>query len=1802
MTDAPYQDTHPPRDLVGLSEWLLGERSWNAPARGEISERTRRLLRLTVCCLVLAALPFLTRPGQIIADTKIDLAVNPARFLSRALQVWDPTQFGQLQDQAYGYFFPVGPFFVLGKLMDLPAWVVQRLWIAAILIAAFIGVIRLCRRLGIGTPGSQIVAGFAYALSAPMLSELGVLSSEVLPAAMMPWILLPIVRSVQDWPTMSRAAKIRAAAQSATAVALCSGVNAAATFAVLVPAGIYLLAAPRPCPRWRIMSYWVPAVILASSWWIYPLLMLDKYGVSILPYTESAAVTTSVTSLSNSLRGTEDWISYLVVNGQPWWPVAYRVANGTLPILLTGLIAGLGITGLLGRRMPERRFMLIVLLLGVFVILSGYVSGLGNPVAAHLDHAINGPLSPFRNVRKFDPLIRLPIALGLASLVGSAKFPRPQKALALLSSGAIAALALPAYTSGITTPGAFPSVPSYWTQAANWLNQRAGSQAVLELPGARFGQYTWGSPMDDIMEPLSTVDWASSQLSAIGSVGNTRVLEAIDQQMAAGEGSPGLTQLMARMGIKYVLVRNDLLRSDLRGAWPARIHQALAESPGIAKVASFGKLPVGTNSPDDAVSDFDSYYLPVEIYKVSGAEPVASVQPTSSTLRVYGAPESLITLGDQGLLGNRPVLLDSGSPQIHASSTVVTDSLRRRTRNFGEIRDDYSQTLTAHDPATTFEAADDYTEPSWQPYMATAAYHGIANVTASSSDADYDAVPQQSATGRLPYAALDQNLGTFWESGSLNGPVGQWIKVSYNSPRDPGTIKVAFVDNRAIGPQVTQVEVSTAAGHVTDNVKVTGQYQTLRVPPGASRWLQITVTGVFDPPNPDVGRQVAIAEISIPGITATRTIVAPDVSVPGGGDPTDVVLSKAEPQPSGCMQTSARWVCNPSLIKPTEEQFGFNHTFTLQQPVTASLTGTAVLTNPNLIERYAFPGNNQPQVTGSSYYTADPEDLPSSAFDGNTSTSWVASPADSHPTLTIRWQKSVTVSSLTITRPPAASGPLQVQITGSGKQTFTTLVPASGKVRIAPMRTDSLTFTFTPSQAPLQITNVAIPGVKQLGANPNWTFQLGCGLGPQIKVDGVSVPTKVSGTFGDVLEGRPLSYSACSAVSLAGGSNEVIEPQTDAFSVQAAVLNTSGVISGAGAGGTGVTGTGVTGTAAGSTGPGSTAAKTTAPAPAQTAAAASVPSEHVDTVKWTDSSRVVRVTAASQSYLEVNQNFNTGWQATAGGRTLQPVELDGWRQAWILPAGTDGLVTMTYLPQASYSTALLGGLAAAALVMLIALVPLGRRWRAGPLRGPGAAPATGQAPYDPAGTDGYGTYQPRPSPRFYAQPPDPPAPGKPRNSRFTFGVLLLAGVAVTPVVGLWIGGLPGALLLPITMVIFVPALARRGHGLISRVVADPAVAVVLLVTASLVDAIGSGLNASGGAGGGVITSTTNTVPELLCLVIVGRVAAALALPDQALDQAALDQAVPEQAVPDRTAADPAFRERPGPDWEQQPVPDRAPADRARRSRFQPGRVPPENWPPPSVRDPGQPLPGPRPSDRKPARLMSAEPGPAHRPGPAGPGLPGPGLPGPGLPGPGPAGRPVPPDPSVTGPRPARRPVPSGPGVTGPHPARRARPAAGPGLPGPGLPDPGLAPRPGLPGPGLEPRPGLGGPGPDEPSRPGRHGRTPARPLPPLANPDLADTDTLPAIGRGWPRAADGADDTMPTASSEGRHGRRHAGYVPADDALPSGPSAPSIASGGRHGRRHAQEPGTDPGWVTDPGPEDPSPRGRRRANPEDPRR
>ena len=178
-------------------------------------------MRLAAVCALLTAAAFLQDPGRIVTDTKLDLAIDPGGWLSRALSLWEPNGWlGQVQNQAYGYLCPLGPFHWLFQAAGLPPWAVQRLWWSVLLCAGFLGVVLLAQRLGIGSPGTRIFAGLVYVLSPRFVTTLGPISAETLPMALAPFVVLPLTTA----GTRTRLGV--AAARSALAVAAMGAVNA----------------------------------------------------------------------------------------------------------------------------------------------------------------------------------------------------------------------------------------------------------------------------------------------------------------------------------------------------------------------------------------------------------------------------------------------------------------------------------------------------------------------------------------------------------------------------------------------------------------------------------------------------------------------------------------------------------------------------------------------------------------------------------------------------------------------------------------------------------------------------------------------------------------------------------------------------------------------------------------------------------------------------------------------------------------------------------------------------------------------------------------------------------------------------------------------------------------------------------------------------------------------------------------------------------------------------------------------------------------------------------------------------------------------------------------------------------------------------------------------------------------------------------------------------------------------------------------------------------------------------------------
>ena len=365
-------------------------------------------------------LTFAQSPGQISPDTKLDLTANPLRFLVRAANLWNSElPFGQAQNQAYGYLFPHGTFFLAGDLLGLPGLGDPAAVVGAVDHRRFWGLLRVAEALGIGSPSSRVIAAAAFALCPRVLTTLGAISSETLPMMLAPWVLLPVILALRAEGSVRVLA-----ARSALAVALMGAVNAVATLTGCLAALIWW-ACHRPNRLWwRFTAWWALCIVLAITWWVVALVLLGRISPPFLDFIESSGVTTQWLSLTEVLRGTYSWTPFVAPNAT----AGASLVTGSVAVLATTLVAAAGLAGLAMPSMPARGRLITMLLIGIALLAAAYSGGLGSPVAQQVQAFLDAGGTPLRNMHKLEPVIRLPLVLGLAHLLGRIPLPRQRAA------------------------------------------------------------------------------------------------------------------------------------------------------------------------------------------------------------------------------------------------------------------------------------------------------------------------------------------------------------------------------------------------------------------------------------------------------------------------------------------------------------------------------------------------------------------------------------------------------------------------------------------------------------------------------------------------------------------------------------------------------------------------------------------------------------------------------------------------------------------------------------------------------------------------------------------------------------------------------------------------------------------------------------------------------------------------------------------------------------------------------------------------------------------------------------------------------------------------------------------------------------------------------------------------------------------------------------------------------------------------------------------------------------------------------
>lgn len=1228
---------------------------------------------------VMLVLFLVVHPGRQTFDTKLGVTVDPGAFFSGLGQLWhDQGSFGGIQDQYAGYLWPMLPFYWLCHAISLPVWLAERLWLSLIVSVAFWGALRLAERLRVGSGGSRLLAGVAYALWPVFTIVVGSTSAAALPGAFLPWVLLPL--------TNERYSARVAALRSALTVPFMGGVNGASTLASLLPVGLYLLSRPTGPRQRKLIAWWVPGVIVATAWWWIPLVMLGVYGENFLPYVETSQTTTATMSMTEALRGAGDWVAYLHF-GQAWLPAGWTVAASVVVVVCSALAAGLGLAGLARRDMPERRWLVLTVISTVVVLLAGYGGAFGAPFHGVVQDWLNGWLVPFRNIYKFQTGLALALVLGLAHVVGIAAESRgarpvrgrrfaPLVAAVLIVPG----LMWPYLNGSILNPGSFQELPRYWKTTASWLEKYSPDSRALVVPATSHGIYTWGSPIDQPLDVLAKSRWAQRDYVPFGTPGNRRAMDAVEDALASGSDVPGLADYLSRAGVYYVVVRNDL-DPDQIGSVPTTTVKRTLEQSGYVRVTGFGPVMTGGTIAHDAPLQVEGLYprqRAVEIYEPSGdgvpRPGQAHLLPVSDTAVVSGGPEALLPLASE-LRGRATVLTGDNHPGLGSPPLqVVGDGLRRADTRFGLVSGNTSYTYTGSERNAPDAVQDAGKSPhqilpvKGLDHQTVAQLRGARSVTASSSGNWLFHLPQYD-----PVNAFDGDPDTAWAEGAPGSPDGQWLRIGFTGRYDmPSSFKVTPLPQESVRSAATKVRVETENGTRTSFLRPDGRPQAVKAPAGATGWMRLTIVESVERRSGLTG--AGFSEIALPHVQVTRLLRLPTDA--DGSDAAATLISlHRTPDPTGLSATG------------TED--GLHRRFTTGTAGTYEVKAGAVPVSGAALDRllYEVAPDQQNRVVATADSTAalgaglSARNL----TDGDLTTAWIAG---GRPTIHLSWSGKQPVGEIVLA--PAgglSTRPTQVDISSPDGATIAG-VDENGVVRFDPITTDRLDITITETapltlhnpvadedlQLPVGLTEAYIPALDQYRTpqpSSSRTFSLPCGQGPDVAVDGRLYQTSAKGTVRDLTQRRTVDVTLCQQ----GRSDGELELAAGTHRVEAGDAGP-------------LTLTDVTLT------------RGTVTEPAAT--------ERQLTIRdWLGDRREVTVGSGAAMYLTTYENYNDGWKATLGGRELAPVRLDGWQQGWRIPAGAGGTVKLSYEPATTYEGGLIGG--AVGLAVLVGLAVWRRR-------------------------------------------------------------------------------------------------------------------------------------------------------------------------------------------------------------------------------------------------------------------------------------------------------------------------------------------------------------------------------------------------------------------------------------------------------------------------------------------------------------
>ena len=1309
------------------------------PARS----RAARLGGLALVCYVPL---LLTARGQVAADTKTYLYLDPGRLLARAPYLWDEhVAFGTVTHQNVGYLWPMGPWYWLFDRLGSPDWVAQRLWMGTLLLLAGAGILYLGRTLGPPSPAAWTAGAFAYALTPYVLDYVSRISVLLLPWAALPWLVAIAHRALLS-------GRWRHAAVFALVVASAGGVNATA----LVLAGIgpvlwiVFAVAVHGEATWRRAVATVLRIgvltLLTNAWWIAGLVVQGGWGLDVLRYTETVETVARSSLSSEVLRGLGYWFFYGTDKLGPWIEPG-RTYTGEAWLIAVGFVLPvLALTAAWLVRWRYRAFAVSLVILGTAIAVGAFPYRSPSPIGALFKRFATSSTAglALRSTGRAIPLLVLGLVLLLVA--GIVAVGRRRAGFGTAAAVAVVLLALlgnPSLWDGGFVAGNLrhpEEVPAYWAEAAAHLDARGDDTRVLEIPGSDFATYRWGNRVEPVTPGLMDRPFAARELVPYGTEASADLLIALDRRIQEGVLDPdALAPLAGLLAVGDVVVRSDLEYERFRVARPSQVWDMLRPALGSwGRPVRFGRPSENRATPSLPMRD--EIYLqtrdaavtePVVVLPAKETMPIVRTRSASGAVVLEGDGEGVVESAAAGLLGGRGALLSApglaGRPELlrraldDGARLVVTDTNRQRARRWGTVRDNDGYTERPGETPLVDDPSDNrlplFPDAPASAYT-TVEQRGVARVEASRYGNPVTFTPAD-----RPANAVDGEPGTAWVVGGL-GPVGG-SRLLIEAEEPVRTDHVDLLQARLGDRTITRVGVRLDGDEILsadlDDRSFEGRGQRIDLGEARSfRTLELVIErdSVGRLPNYAQQNGVGFAEVGVGDLRVDEVVQLPQH-----------LLDQADDAPLTILLSRLRASASEPFAR--DEEPVLKRTFRLPAARSFIVGGQARLDDTRADEDVdALLGGAVSASSGR--LPGDPANRGAAAFDGDPDTAWVGRFGDERGMwVDVRRAAPVTITELrpTFLDDGDHSVPTRMTITAeSGERRTVDL--AGGPVRIEPLTAAVFRFTVdevrpattidwfseAPITMPVGIVDIGVPALEA----PLPDGRLSLCRDDLLEVDGRPVPLLVTGDAG-----APLTVATCDGapLPLAAGAHEVRARGgwLTGFDLDRLVLSSE---------------------QPGAVLPGDTG--------------------RVEVLDHGPVSYDLRVTGDGPTWVVLGQSLSPGWKATLDGEDLgEPVLVDGFANGWLVEG--PGIVQLRWTPQ----RIVWGGLGISAFGLLLCLgVLLGALWSKD--RRIGGLLTTNVAP----------------GPLLRLRPLEAgPAPSLGRSLLLAAAVGVAAGLAVHPLVG-----------------------------------------------------------------------------------------------------------------------------------------------------------------------------------------------------------------------------------------------------------------------------------------------------------------------------------------------------------------------------------------------------------------------------------